>query len=110
MAVSEKNISDALIYLADDPHPLAIAQFNLAKAEAETKQAFARAFLGSDATTVDAKKATAEIHIEHISAKDAEADAILACERHKRRVKAAESLLEIWRTENANARAAERIR
>lgn len=110
MAVSEKNVSDALIYLADDPHPLAVAQFELAKAEAKTKEAYAKAFLGSNATTVDAKKASAEIHPDHVAAKSAEADAILECERHKRRVKAAESLLEIWRTENANARAAERVR
>jgi DNA topoisomerase VI subunit B len=110
MTVSEKNVSDALIYLADDPHPLAVAQFNLATAEATTKQTFARLFLDSNQSTVDAKKASAECHPDHIAAKQVEANAILECERHKRRVRAAESLLEIFRTENANARAAERIR
>lgn len=110
MAVSEKNVSDALHYLADDPHPLAVAQFNLAKAEANTKAAYAKAFLGSNETTVDAKKASAEVHPDHKAARETEAEAILEMERHRRRVKAAESLLEIWRTENANARAAERIR
>lgn len=110
MAVSEKNVSDALTYLADDPHPLAIAQFELAKAEAATKNAYARAFLESKEATVDARKADAECHDDHVRARAKEAEAILECERHKRRVRAAESLLDIWRTENANARAAERIR
>lgn len=110
MAVSEKNVSDALAYLAADPHPLAVAQFNLATSEATAKQTFARLFLESNQTTVDAKKASAECHTDHIAAKQVEANAIMECERHKRRVKAAELLLEIWRTENANARAAERIR
>jgi hypothetical protein len=110
MAVSEKNVSDALIYLADDPHPLAIAQFNLVTAENESKQTFARLLLDSNQTTVEMKKASAECHPDHIAAKQVEAGAVLECERHKRRVKAAEALLDIYRTENANARAAERIR
>jgi hypothetical protein len=110
MPVSEKNVDAALSYLSDDPHPLAIAQFNLATAEATTKQTFARLFLDSNQTTVDAKKASAECHPDHIAAKQVEANAIMECERHKRRVDAAKNIIEIYRTQNANARAAERIR
>lgn len=110
MAVTEANVTAALCYLADDPHPLAIAQFNLATSEATTKQTYARLFLDSNQTTVDAKKASAECHPDHMAAKQVEANAIQEVERHRRRVKAAESLLDIYRTENANARAAERIR
>lgn len=109
MIVSEKNISDALHYLASDPHPLAEARFNLTTAENETKKTYSRLFLQAEGS-IDAREATAICSMEHVAAKSAEADAVLEYERHKARVKAAEMLLEIWRTENANARAAERIR
>lgn len=110
MIVSEKNISDALHYLATDPHPIAEARFNLTKAENRTRETFASHFLKSNEKTNDAKRAGVECHMEYVAAKNAEADAVLEYERHKSRVKAAEMLLEIWRTENANARAAERVR
>jgi hypothetical protein len=109
MIVSDRNVSDALAYLADDPHPLALARKHLTDAENEAKQAFARCFLAAEGS-VDARKATAEINEVYIRAKDVETEAILELERHKARAKAAEMLLEVWRTENANIRAAERIR
>lgn len=110
MAVSEKNVSDALSYLACDPHPLAVARFNLTVAENKSRETYARFFLGSNAPTNDAKKASAECSSGYIEAKFAEANAVMELERHKARTKAAEMMLEVWRTENANARAAERIR
>jgi len=110
MTVSDQNVSDALTYLAADPHPLAVARFNLTVAENKARETFARLFLSSNATTNDAKKASAESNQEYIAAKQTEADAVLEMERHKSRTKAADMLLEVWRTENANARAAERVR
>lgn len=109
MIVSDKNVSDALAYLADDPHPLALARKDVTDAENKAKQAYARAFLDADGS-VDARKAQAELAPEYVEAKRDEADAILDLERHKSRAKAAEMLLEIWRSENANARAAEKVR
>ncbi len=109
MIVSEKNISDALIYLATDPHPIAEARFSLTKTENAANKTYSRLFLLAEGS-VDARKATAICNPEYSDAKDAEADAILEYERHRSRVKVAEMLLEIWRTENANARAAERVR
>src|SRR5262245_41252435 len=108
MIVSEKNISDALIYLADDPHPVAIARHRLTMAENKSREMRARLFLTTSGT-VAAKEAEVECDPMYSQAKQEEADAVLEYERHRSRVKAAEMLLEIWRTENANARAAERV-
>lgn len=109
MIVSERNVSDALAYLADSPHPIAYAQRAKANAENAAKRAYAKAFLAADGS-VDARKQKAELDEATIEAKDNEAAAILELETHRSRIRAAEMLLEIWRTENANARAAERIR
>ena len=110
MAVSHDNVTAALTYLAADPHPLAVARFNLMTAENNAKQAWALAFLQSSATTNDARKATAELNGDYRLAKTVEAEAFLEVERHRARTNAADKLLDIYRTENANARAAERIR
>ena len=109
MIVSDKNVSDALAYLAIDPHPVALARKDTTDAENKCKELFARSYLAADGS-IDARKATSEINEEYIAAKAEESQAILDLERHRARARAADMLLEIWRTENANARAAERIR
>jgi len=110
MTVSENNISDALNYLAIDPHPVAMARFKLTQAENKSRETYARLFLASNGTSVAAKEASVESNSEYVAIKETEAEAVLEYERHRSRVKAGEMLLEIWRTENANARAAERVR
>ena len=109
MAVSEKNVSDALTYLAADPHPVAEARFRLTMAENLTKEAYAHAFISAEGP-VRERECIAETSEHVIKRKRDEADCVLEFERHRSRVKAADMLLEVWRTENANARAAERIR
>jgi len=109
MIVSENNVHDALVYLSDDPHPIARARHALTNCINDSKRIYAEIFLGSEGS-VDARKAEAETSTSYQKAKAHEADAELELERHRARIKAAEMLLEIWRTENANARAAERIR
>jgi hypothetical protein len=109
MIVSEKNVSDALAYLAQDPHPIALARKWVTDAENSAKATFARVFLEASGS-VDARKQTAESDGEYLSIKEDEAEAILEHERHRARVKAAEMLIEVWRSENANVRAAERVR
>ncbi len=109
MIVSDKNVSDALIYLADDPHPIAKARKELTDAENEEKRIFAEVYAEQAGSVKDKETATDRdprvvLSRENISA------AIFGLERHKARIRAAEMILEIWRTENANARAAERIR
>ncbi len=109
MIVTDSNVQAALEYLSVDPHPLALARKDVVDAENKAKQDFARAFLGASGS-VDARKASAELDGNYVATKANEAQAILELERHRARTKAAEMLLEIWRSENANARAAERIR
>lgn len=109
MAVSEKNVSDALTYLATDPHPVAEARFRLTLAENLAKETFARRFLAAEGT-VKERESIAETDADYITRKRDEADCVMEFERHRSRVKAADMLLEVWRTENANARAAERVR
>ena len=109
MAVSEKNVSDALIYLSCDPHPIAVAKFNLTVAENRTRETFANIYLGKTGT-IDTRKALVESDPVYMEMKQQEAECVMEFERHRSRVKAAEMLLEVWRSENANIRAAERIR
>ena len=110
MAVSESNVTAALQYLAADPHPLAVARYNVTVAENKARETYARLFLGSNAGTNDAKRASAESNSEYAATKQVEAEAILEMERHKSRTKAAEMIIEMYRTEAATARAAERVR
>ena len=109
MIVTEEHVSTAVEYLNEDPHPISIARKSVTDAENETKRIYARVFLAG-VGSVDARKATAEINENYIAAKDRESDAIQSLERHKAKIKSAEMIIEVWRTENANARAAERIR
>ena len=109
MIVSEKNISDALAYLAIDPHPLALARKYVVDAENTAKMIYAKHYLDTSGT-VKERECTAESCMGYIAAREAEADAILDLERHKARAKAAEMLISVWQSENANARAAERVR
>lgn len=109
MIVSDKNIQTALEYLAIDPHPVALARKEVTDAENKCKRLFAQAFLGAEGS-VDARKAEAEASGDYVTAREEEAMAILELERHRARSRAAEMLIEVWRSENANARAAERIR
>lgn len=107
--VSDKNVQDALIYLADNPHPIAVARKVLTDAENAAKKAFAHAFLEADGAE-GKRKAEAEIDPDYQAKKAREAEAQLDLETHRARCKAAEMIIEIWRSENANARAAERVR
>jgi hypothetical protein len=107
--VSEANVSAALKYLADDPHPIALARKDLTDAENEYERLRAAVYL-TQTGTVGEREAATLLDRDVGVAKDAITEAAFGVERHKARLKAAEMLLEIWRTENANARAAERIR
>jgi hypothetical protein len=109
MIVTEKNVSDALTYLADDPHPIAKARYDLNLAETNAKRAFAIAFMEAQGS-VDLRKAAAENDDAYQSARATETEAIFELARHQARVKAAENIVEVWRSENANIRAAERVR
>lgn len=109
MAVSEKNVSDALTYLAADPHPIAEARFRLTMAENATKEEYSKWFLEASGT-VKERECIADTTSLVIQCRQEEADCVLEFERHRSRVKAAEMLIEVYRTEAANARISEKIR
>jgi hypothetical protein len=109
MIVSDDTVSKALAYLADDPHPVAVARKDVADAEDEAARVYSRLFLEAHGS-IDARKAAALCGADHTAAKARLSEAVKEFEAHRSRVKAAEMIIEVWRSENANARAAERIR
>ena len=109
MIVSDDTVSKALQYLSIDPHPIALARKDVVDAENLTKLVYAQFYLKTSGT-VKERESEVECNVEYVDAKAAESNAILDLERHKSRAKAAEMLISVWQSENANVRAAERIR
>lgn len=109
MIVSEKNVEASLRYLAEDPHPIALARKDLTDAENSYEELRAEVYLQQSGTIAEREAATL-IDVRLLRAKEAVTKAAFQVERHKARLKAADMLIEVWRTENANARAAERVR
>lgn len=110
MIVSEKNVSDALAYLADDPHPIALAQKELTDAENEKDRIYAEAYAEANQGSIRDREMACERRAEVIAARKRIAEALFELGRHKARTKAADMLIEVWRSEQANVRAAEKVR
>lgn len=110
MIVADDTVSDALKYLAQDPHPIAVARHAVTVAENARKGLFASLFRGSNLSTVKDRETAAECDDRFKEAQNKESDALMELERHRARCRAAEMIIEVWRSENANARAAERVR
>lgn len=109
MIVSDKNVSDALTYLVDDPHPIALARKDLTDAENEYERVRAAIYL-EQTGTVGEREAGCELDSRVGGAKAEITAASFAFDRHRARVRAAEMLVSVWQSENANIRAAERVR
>lgn len=109
MIATEKLVETAVDYLNMNPHPLAAARKRVTDAEIKARRSFADAFLAAEGS-VDARKAHAELSEDYTKARTEESNALYELERERARVKGAEMIIEIWRTENANARAVERVR
>lgn len=107
--VSDNNVSEALKYLAEFPHPFAIAKKDLTDAENELKRTWAVVY-GEQAGPIKDKECATDRDQRVVTARRGVSKATLDLETHRARTKAGEMILEIWRTENANARAAERVR
>lgn len=102
-------MSKALAYLAADPHPFANAEKALMFAEKTKNETFADLYLKSEGT---AKERESAVMLDPLykAAREAEIEAEFEKARHKRRTDAADKIISVWQTENANARAAERVR
>lgn len=108
MIVNDRNVEIALDYLNADPAPVAIARKEVTDAENKSKRQYAHAFLAATGA-VEARKAQAEIDPDYMMARDEEAEAISRLENEKAKSRGAEMIIEVYRTESANTRRAERI-
>lgn len=109
MIVSDDMVSTALAYLAEDPHPIAVARKEVNDAENHANRIYSVLFLQAEGSN-DVRKAKALIDEGYVVAQHRETDAIRDYERHKAQVESSKMLIEVWRSENANARAAEKVR
>lgn len=109
MIVSDDTVSKALAYLAEDPHPFANAQKAELFAERERNVTFAQLYLATSGTAKE-RESLVLIDPVYSAALSTEIEAKCEVTRHKRRTDAADKIISVWQTENANARAAERVR
>ncbi len=109
MIIDDEKISTALEYLNEYPHPGAIARKQLRTAEISRDKLFASLFLK---TTGNVKERECQVTVEpeYTAACKTVIEFESAVERERARVKGAEMLIEVWRSEQANTRAAERVR
>lgn len=107
MIVSEKNVSDALTYLAEGG--AAPAEASYLAAEQRRERLYAELFLLATGG-VEQRKCAVLIDKEYQEALAEEIAAKVELSRCKSRASGADKICDIYRTENANARAAEKIR
>lgn len=109
MIVKESQVSAALEYLADTTVP-AEARFNLTVAENRVERVKAELYLAQNGGTIEERKSQVMIRPEYQNSLNELAHAQKELERHKARARSAEMFIAVWQTENANIRAAERVR
>lgn len=107
--VKDKHVEAALDYFNSQPHPSATAKYNSLVTETAAKAAYAKAFLEASGT-VRERECIAELDPAYQAAKAAEADAAFEEADQKAKTKRAEKIIDVWQSEGANARAAERVR
>lgn len=108
--ITEAMVETALNYLAQEPHPIAVAKGELTRAENLRKVVRARVFMMANGKTIAEREATAEASDEYQKAIEREAKASETYESARAKIAWATTAIECWRTANANARAAERVR
>ena len=109
MIVNDDTVSKALHYLATDPHPIALARKDVTDAENALEFYEADHYLEAEGTLKE-RESQVITSEGYATLRAALSEATLELERHKARMRAAEMLIEVWRSEQANVRAAERVR
>jgi thiamine monophosphate synthase len=107
MIVSEKNVSDALTYLAEGGEAPMVAVHLAAKQRRE--RLFAKLYLATEGA-VKERECQVLVNDDYQQAITEENAAQVDLIHGKRRADGADKICEVWRTENANIRAAERVR
>lgn len=108
--VTDDMVEAALRYLSENTSATAKAKAARVMAEHERKTTRARLFLAAPEGPIASKEAWAEAHEDYDAACCREADAVQADEYHRAARAKAEAIIEAWRTEQSNIRAAERVR
>jgi hypothetical protein len=108
--VTDDMVSAALNYLSTSTMDSAAAKADRIMAEHKRKRVRAQLILDSTHTTAALREADAEASGEYFEACLAERSAIERDEYHRAARIKADAIIEAWRTENANIRAAEKVR
>ncbi len=108
--VPDSAVQSALEYLACEPHPVAIAKGELVRAENLRKKTRSLGFINSNKKTVAEREADSETTAAYEAACNQEAAAVEKYETERARVTWATTITELWRSVQANSRAAERVR
>lgn len=109
MIVNDDTVSKALQYLAVDPHPIALARKDVTDAENALEGLEAKLFMQFEGTLKE-RESLLRTDERYVALQYSHTEATFELERHKARVRAAEMIIEVWRSEQANVRAAERVR
>ncbi len=108
--VSDDMVSAALTYLSTSTVDSAKAKADRVMAEHNRKRVRAQLILDSEQTTAALREADAEASDAYFAICLAEREAIQKDEYHRAARIKADAIIEAWRTENANIRAAEKVR
>lgn len=107
--VTDAHVQGALEYLALNAEPAAAAKANRFRAEYRRKKVKAEIMLDTDGP-IAIREAQAEVSDAYQEAVESECEAVRIDEHHRNQRNKCETIIEAWRTENANVRASERIR
>lgn len=107
--ITDDMVTAAVEYLAQDPHPIAVAKANVTRKENARKKEYCRIFLMVEGKTNPEKDARVLLSQEYQQAQDKEADAIQKYEEERARQNNADMITELWRSVQANRRASERV-
>jgi hypothetical protein len=108
--VTDDMVSAALTYLSTSTVDSAKAKADRVMAEHNRKRVRAQLILDSDQTTAALREADAEASQWYLEACLKERDVVEKDEYHRAARIKADAIIEAWRTENANIRAAEKVR
>jgi hypothetical protein len=108
--VTDEMVEEALNYLATSSHQIASARAIRLRAEFKRKRVRAKLILESNQPSAIAREAWAEAHSLYHEACEEEVRAVEADERARSERNKADTILEVYRTEEATHRAGQQFR
>lgn len=108
--VTDEMMEEALRYLASSSDHIAAARAMRLRAEFKRKRVRAKLILESNQPSAITREAWAEAHPVYHEACEEEVRAVEADEHARAERNKAETIIEAWRTENANQRAGSQFR